>query len=217
MTWLALDTSTPTAAVALFGPDGQAVGRHSDPSQRHGRTLVPDVRDLLRSAGLAPTDLQGIAVGLGPGSFTGLRIGITAAKTLAYAIGCPLFGLDSLEVLARSAGPDYRRIAAIADAQRGQICAAEFSQAEPGGLLARLGPNRIVSRADFLTGLDPLTCVVGAAESWTGAVGPAVPTIEALVEAARSAIARDDRLDPWVVEPTYTRPSAAEEKAGPRP
>src|SRR4051794_8320527 len=97
MNLLALDTSTPVAAVALARGDGDVLVAPSDPDPRHGRALLPMVRDLLARSGLALRDLDVLAVGLGPGSYTGLRIGLTAAKTLAYATGVPLIGLDSLE------------------------------------------------------------------------------------------------------------------------
>ncbi|MBX6311644.1 MAG: tRNA (adenosine(37)-N6)-threonylcarbamoyltransferase complex dimerization subunit type 1 TsaB, partial [Isosphaeraceae bacterium] len=119
MNLLALDTSTRHAALVVGRADGAIVLALADPATRHGRGLVPTLRDLLRRANLAPQDLDAIAVGLGPGSYTGLRIGLTAAKTLAYATGCPLIGLDSFEVLARNAPDDALMISVIADAQRG--------------------------------------------------------------------------------------------------
>lgn len=213
MTWLALDTSSPTAAIALIRADGSTTGRRTDPTQRHGRSLIPDLRDLLRQAEIRTTDLRGIAVGLGPGSFTGLRIGITAAKSLAYVVGCPLWGLDSLEILARGADADFLRIAALVDAQKGQVCAAEFARERPGGPIVRLGPNQLRPRAEFLNEFDPNGCVVGHSEAWNGATGPAIPTLDALVATARSSIDRDPPANLWTIEPIYARPSAAEEKA----
>ena len=91
---LALDTSTPRAAVALATADGDVHVARPDPEARHGRDLVPGVRDLLRRAGLAARAIDVVAVGLGPGSYTGLMVGLTAAKVLAYASGAPLVGFD---------------------------------------------------------------------------------------------------------------------------
>src|SRR4051794_26395153 len=100
---LAIDTSTTRAAVAISTRGGAVHVAPDGGDRRHGRSLLPGVRAVLGAAGLAAGDLDFMAVGLGPGSYTGLRIGLTAAKTLAYATGRPLVGLDSLEVIARNA------------------------------------------------------------------------------------------------------------------
>src|SRR5947208_1277721 len=89
---LALDTSTSYSALAIQRADAAVFYATPDPSQKHGRSLLPAVRDLLAEAGLSVSDLDALAVGLGPGSYTGLRIGLTAAKTLAFAKGKRLVG-----------------------------------------------------------------------------------------------------------------------------
>src|SRR5262249_23790657 len=113
---LALDTSTRHAAMAVGRADGAVFVAPGHPSTGHGRGLIPALRDLMREAGLQLTDLDGLAVGLGPGSFTGLRVGVTAVKTLAYACGKPLVGLDSMEIVARNAPAEALLVAAAADA-----------------------------------------------------------------------------------------------------
>ena len=101
-----------------------------DGSRRRGRDLVPGLRDLLAEAQARAIDLGLIAVGLGPGSYTGLRIGLTAARTLAYAADADLIGFDSLEGWARTASPESVRVYVVADAQRGDVYSADFGAAD---------------------------------------------------------------------------------------
>ncbi len=143
MTILALDTSTLKAVLVVLRDDGARFAASGDPATRHGRGLVPAIREQLHAAGLTLADLDGVVVGLGPGSFTGLRVGVMAAKTLAYATGKPLAGLDSLELVAHNAPGDVLSVAVAADAQRGDLFTAEFHREQPGGLLLRNGPNRL--------------------------------------------------------------------------
>jgi tRNA threonylcarbamoyladenosine biosynthesis protein TsaB len=225
---LALDTSTTRAALVVVpagGGPARAACPDPDPSARHGRALVPAIRALLAGAGLAPADLGGLAVGLGPGSYTGLRIGLTAAKALAYALGAPLAGFDSLEAVARNAPADALRVAVVADAQRGDLYAADFARDRPGAPLARAAPTRVVPLDRWAAALPDGAFVLGPALT--------VPRLADLVPArARhpddpaanrpdplrlAAFARDvwlsgRRDDPWFLEPVYLRRSAAEEQ-----
>jgi tRNA threonylcarbamoyladenosine biosynthesis protein TsaB len=222
MNLLALDTSTPLAAVALAGTDGVVHVAPSDPGPRHGRALIPAVRDLLARAGLALRDLDALAVGLGPGSYTGLRIGLTAAKTLAYALGKPLIGLDSLEAVARNAPAEALRIAVVADAQRGDLYAADFARSNPGDPPVRLAPTRIEPAALWIAHLAPGTCVLGPGLARLPSPLPASihapgseldrPHGTRLIELAHEAWLRGQRDDPWFLEPVYLRRSAAEDQ-----
>jgi tRNA threonylcarbamoyladenosine biosynthesis protein TsaB len=187
--------------------------------------LVPAIRDLLAAAGLTVADLDGLAVGLGPGSYTGLRIGLTAAKTLAYAAGRPLAGLDSLELVARNAPPEALRVSAVADAQRGDLYIADFRRFQPGGPLVRLVPTRV----------EPLDAWAAALTEGTYVLGPAAALERVAARVPSTARLPDDpaahwpdphrladlalevwrcgrRDDPWFLEPVYLRRSAAEEQ-----
>ena len=103
MNILVLDTSTGRAAIGLRVRDGSVYSTVTDGAQRHGRDLIPCLAELLARAGVAAREIEAIGVGLGPGSYTGLRVGVTAAKTLAYVTGAALVGLDSLEAVAWNA------------------------------------------------------------------------------------------------------------------
>ena len=112
MNYLALDTSTEGATVGVKSGTEDVMSACIDAPRRHGRDLVPRLREVLERAGVRPIDLDVVAVGLGPGSYTGLRIGLAAAKVLAYVSGASIVGIDSLEVVAanapRDALPDLR-------------------------------------------------------------------------------------------------------------
>ena len=105
---LAIDTATSTAVVALGGRDGRVLASQSwTAGQRHSEELLPRIALLLTDAGVVPGDLAAIVVGAGPGAFTGLRVGLATAKTLAHQLAIPLVGLSSGEALLRAAGaPD---------------------------------------------------------------------------------------------------------------
>jgi tRNA threonylcarbamoyladenosine biosynthesis protein TsaB len=221
---LALDTSTARATVAIGRDDGEVCVAPVDPDTRHGHGLIPAIRALLDEASRVPSDLGAIGVGLGPGSFTGLRIGLTAAKTLAYALGRPLVGLDSFEALARAAPAEFRRIAVIADAQRGDVFAADYRRGGTGPELERPGPPRLEAASSWLAALEAGTYVVARDAARLGLPLPPTVTVAPpeqayargaiLIAMTREAIAAGRRDDPWFLEPLYLRRSAAEEKRG---
>ena len=222
MILLAIDTSTHRAAVALSRP-GQTVDvAPPDPDRRHGRGLIPAIKALLAARGLTVADLDAIAVGLGPGSYTGLRIGLTAAKTLAYAAKKPLVGLDSLEVIARNAPGDVREVAVAVDAQRGDAYVAEFTHVVGSGRLVRLGATRIEPVGAWSSNLEPETLVLGPAldrlqPTWPeglklGTIDQGHPASENLIAFAREALEAGLKDDPFFLEPIYLRRSAAEDQ-----
>lgn len=219
---LVLDTSTDRAAVALGLADGTSLLAPSGQSRQHGRGLLASIHDLLHRASVRPGDLVAIGVGLGPGSFTGLRIGLTAAKTLAYAVGCPLYGFDSLEAIARNAPIEALRVAAVLDAQRGDLFAADFARDGVGLPLRRALPTRLERADSWPATLLEETFVVGptlrAEPAWPASVTRgggevAYPDGLRLIDLTRERIASGPPDDPWFLEPAYVRRSAAEEKA----
>jgi tRNA threonylcarbamoyladenosine biosynthesis protein TsaB len=143
---LALDTSTPTCAVAAL--DGARVLAEDDRAseQRHGTLLLPRIRDVLAAAGLPPSALTLIAVGIGPGSFTGLRTGLATAKGLALALSIPLRAVCSLRALAAGLpelldGATSLRVATI-DAGKGELFLAAFAGDRVTPEPALLAPQR---------------------------------------------------------------------------
>ena len=98
---LVLDTATRTPVVAVAAPDGTVmVERRWQSQHRHGEELLGRLDEALAEIGVSRSDLTGVVVGTGPGSFTGLRIGMATAKTVAYALGIPIVGVSSTRALA---------------------------------------------------------------------------------------------------------------------
>jgi tRNA threonylcarbamoyladenosine biosynthesis protein TsaB len=165
-----------------------------------------------------------VAVTIGPGSFTGLRIGVTTAKTFAYAVGAQVLGLNTLEVVASRAPADVPgEILAVAlDAQRGEVFAAGFCRGETG-TWQLLAETAIVKRADWLASLPSGCLVSGPVLDQLAAEVPAgrtciagafwQPTAAAVGQLAAARFRNGKGDDPMGLVPLYLRRSAAEEKA----
>ena len=224
MNFLAIDTSGDRSVVGIGTAAGDSGEGATDASRKHGCDLAPLIRDLLLAAGLEAVELSTIAVGLGPGSYTGLRIGLTAARMLAYVAGAKLLGFDSLEGFAQNAPDDVLNVRVIADAQRGDVYCAAFERTEVGGVLRAVAPSRIEPIAGWVEGLESGAFVLGPglnASSIRGALPARVvvadpdlnqPSGRRLVELARRVAASGAEFDLWRLEPNYIRRSAAEDQ-----
>ncbi len=126
MICLGIDTSQKRAAVALTANGKTLALRASEGSKTHSETLLVMIRDALTEAGISIGDVGLIAVGIGPGAWTGLRMGATTAKSLAYALTIPIVGVSSLEAIAAGAAHEKGRLAVVIDARRGEVYGAIF-------------------------------------------------------------------------------------------
>ncbi len=125
---LAFDTATPHVTVALHDGDSVVATYGSEESMRHGEMLAPGIEQVLASAGAGVADLTAIAVGVGPGPFTGLRVGLVTARTLGFARGIPVHGVCTLDILAAAgidAGLDEFVVAT--DARRKEVYLAGYA------------------------------------------------------------------------------------------
>ncbi|NEW07047.1 tRNA (adenosine(37)-N6)-threonylcarbamoyltransferase complex dimerization subunit type 1 TsaB [Paenibacillus sp. SYP-B3998] len=133
---LAIDTSTSSMTVAIL-QDGELIGELSSHAEKnHSIGLLPDIRKLLNSLDLKPKDLSAVAIGQGPGSYTGVRIGVSVAKTLAWSLGLDLIGVSSLEAMAlggslkdseaQGSGSRVRWVIPLMDARRKQAFTAVY-------------------------------------------------------------------------------------------
>jgi tRNA threonylcarbamoyladenosine biosynthesis protein TsaB len=132
---LAFDTATRATTVAVSTATGRLLERRDDPPPgarpRHTTVLLTLIEQVLKDAGAGWEQIERIAVGVGPGTFTGLRIGVATARALASARGIPLVGISTLESLAHNAPPEHGTVAAVLDARRGEVFATIFSHGKP--------------------------------------------------------------------------------------
>jgi tRNA threonylcarbamoyladenosine biosynthesis protein TsaB len=157
---LGLDTSTAASTAAVLRADGRGFDVRPAPSRldeppAHARELMPAVGDALQRAGLGFGELDAIAVGVGPGGFTGLRIGIATARALAQGHGLPLVAVGSLEALALGADGT---VAAVLDARRGEAFAGVWAGGRELVEPAALSPEALAER---LAGLEAPVQAVG--------------------------------------------------------
>ena len=145
---LALESSAVAASAAVC-EDGELLGQFfQHTGLTHSRTLLPMAEDLLKNCGLTLRDVDLIAVAAGPGSFTGLRIGVAAAKGLAWGLDKPCCGVSTLEAMAWNVAHVDGVICCAMDARRGQVYNAIFEAGE--GNLTRLTPDRAISVTELL-------------------------------------------------------------------
>lgn len=151
MSWLpalAIDTSTEDLSLAVSRAGGEPAERLVTAGRRHLELLLPEIDSLLRQEGLEVAEIDCLAVGTGPGAFSGLRVGIATARALAQALEVPLYGGGTLEALARglASGPEAgaRWLLPLIDAKRGQV----FTR------LYRKEGDRVLARSETLC-LDP--------------------------------------------------------------
>ncbi len=156
---LALDTSTRQISLALH--DGFSVAAESTwrTTNHHTVELAPNTALMFRRAGVEPGQLRGVAVALGPGSYTGLRIGLGLAKGLALAHNLPLVGVPTFEILMRAQPPRDERVIAVLHAGRGRVSAAAYLWTKHGW--KQEGETRILDWAALAADIAEPTHVCG--------------------------------------------------------
>jgi tRNA threonylcarbamoyladenosine biosynthesis protein TsaB len=222
---VAIETSGRHGSVAaLSGETGEAQLLRQialGDEQRTAQALAPALRQLLSDVSWAPRSVEMVAVAVGPGSFTGLRIGVTTAKTFAYAVGAKVIGVNTLAVLAAQAPASSAPLWTIVDAQRQELFVAKFNTNGHGDIpidcdtsivpqdiwLAQLrSGDRVIGPAlRRLASRLPEGVVAVAEEFWQ-------PMAAAVGRVAWQAYQAGRRDDVWKLAPHYYRPSAAEEK-----
>ena len=198
---LAFDTATPAVTVALHDGLRVVASQSAEGARRHGEQLAALIEAVLAAGGAARTDLEAVAVGTGPGPYTGLRAGLVTARVLASALGIPAQGVCTLDVMARAAVPAAagREFIVAADARRKEVYWARYG---PQG--QRLSEPAVGSPAEIagpgpVAGQGPVLYPELGAE----AIPPRYPDAGQLAEIAAERLAGAVRLEP--AEPLYLR------------
>jgi tRNA threonylcarbamoyladenosine biosynthesis protein TsaB len=220
---LAIDTATARVGVAI-GRDGRVLAELTvDGTRRHAEELAPAITEVVRESGIGLDRLQFVSVGIGPGMFTGLRVGVTTARMLGQALGVPVVGIPSLDLVAYPWRNTDRRIVALIDARRSEVYVARWTIV--GGGLERHGdytvetPEAVAAR---LAAGGELVRLVGEGALAHASVFDALPGVQrlgeeaafpdvgALVELATARFERGEHDPPERVQPLYLRRSDAE-------
>ena len=220
---LGISTSTARVGCAIGGHEGILGAVYSSRGKRHAETLTPAIEFLCRQTRVELRDIGAVAVDLGPGMFTGLRVGIAAGKALAHARRLPMIGVSSLDLLAFAPRFTSRRIVCAIDAGRGEIFHAAYRQS-PGGV-QRITEPQVGSAEDLATdllALDEAILLVGdGALRYRGAFeginrlelgdsGVAHPSAGSLVQLAHARALREEFVTPTELTPLYLRKPDAE-------
>ncbi len=220
---LGIETATLQVGCALAGHEGVRASFHVAHGRRHVETLMPAVDFMCRQAQVDIDEIGAVAVDVGPGLFTGLRVGVAAAKAVAQALRVPTVGVSSLDLLAFPVRHTNRLIVCAIDARRGELYYALYRHV-PGGA-QRLSPYRVGSPEELVSelvarGEDCLVVGDGAlrypeiltdgVRSEFGGPSTAHPSAAALVELAHPLALREEFVQPWELQPLYLRQSDAE-------
>ena len=223
---LGIDTATAIASVGLV-TDGGVIVRRQPMASSHARTLLPLVDEVLGAGGIDVAGLDLLAVSIGPGSFTGLRIGLAVVKGLALASGVPVVGVPTLEAYARALGPRDGAVWPVLDARKGEVYAAGYRWQH--GELEEIAAPAALAPASLAATLRPPCTLVGDgvdayADLWSGIAGVTGLRLadhppDGAVVARRGAalLAADGPADLSALEPRYCRRSEAELHRAGRP
>lgn len=222
MRLLVIDTATPICGVALAHHGSVEAAVSLDTGQTHTRTIMDMIMSIMRFCGIDLQQIDGFVVTQGPGSFTGLRIGISTVKGLAMAMGKPVTGVSTLEALASQAHTECELICPMIDARRGEVYWALFHRQK--GQLATLLPEQVGPAEKAAEQIDARCCFIGnGALAYRGTLEPLAHTSSQWVSDDESrlspaAVARigwrlfqsGQSVDPALFAPVYLRKSDAE-------
>ena len=215
---LGIETATQQVSVAIGGHEGVLGMFEVSRGRRHAETLVPAIEFVCRQADVQIAEFGAIAVDIGPGMFTGMRVGLAAGKAIAQALRVPMIGISSLDLLSFPLRHADRTIAAVIDARKGEVFYA-FYRPVPGGVQRvtepRVGPvDDLV--ADLIARGQNVVCVGDGALRYRDDIAACVncdfaeqfvsfPSAAPLVQLAHARALREDWVNPWEIQPMYLR------------
>ncbi len=227
---LAFETSAKAASVAIVEDELLLAESYQNTGLTHSQTILAMAESMLSACGLTPKDIDAVAVAGGPGSFTGIRIGVAAAKGFAWGRELPLYGVSTLEAMAMSLGVHNGIVCAAMDARRSQVYNALF-RAE-GGKLTRLREDRAISLQelgeDLKTFSEDIFLVGDGAVLCHKTLGEDLPRLQLVPEHRRhqraggvalvaAAMAKSgESADAGAMVPNYLRLSQAERERAER-
>jgi tRNA threonylcarbamoyladenosine biosynthesis protein TsaB len=219
---LGIETSTPQASIAIGSEQGAIASAMVSRGAGPNEFLLPAIQFCLAEAGLGFRNLGGVAVSLGPGLYTGMRIGVATAKALAQTLSLPIVGMASLDLLAYDVRYSPRTICAVLDARRREVFHA-FYRSSPGGI-QRMTEYRVERPERLVIGIDSRpeeVLIVGsgmllykdifeelASIAELGSMSHAFPDARALVELVLPRMYREDFDSLDDIKPLYLRRSA---------
>jgi tRNA threonylcarbamoyladenosine biosynthesis protein TsaB len=222
MLLLGIETSTPQASVSIGSEQGVIAGAVVSRGPSYNEFLLPAIRFCLDEVGLTFQNLGGIAVSLGPGLYTGMRVGVATGKALAQALSVPIVGMASLDILAFGVRYADKTICAVLDARRDEVFHA-FYRSSPGGL-QRMSEYRVEKPRHLAVGIgsrpEEVLMVGNGALLYRktfeelgstvefGTMSNAFPNASALVDLALPRMFREDFDALDEVKPLYLRKSA---------
>ncbi|CAB4600228.1 unannotated protein [freshwater metagenome] len=220
---LGIETATERVSVAVGGHEGVLGMFEVTRGRRHAETLTPAIDFVCRQADVTLDEISVVAVDMGPGLFTGMRVGLASAKAIAQALRVPMIAISSLDLLAYPLRRTDKVIAAVIDARKGEIFYALYRQV-PGGIQRVSEPTagRVDDLvADLLARGQDVVCVGDGAIRYHEEIAAghhveiaeqffAYPSSAPLVQLAHAKALREEWVNPWEVEAMYLRKPDAE-------
>lgn len=216
---LGIETATGQVSVALGSHDGVLGLVEVARGRRHAEALVPSIDFVCQQTGIDLHDVGVVAVDIGPGLFTGMRVGIAAAKAIAQALRVPMIGISSLDLLAFPQRRTGRLVVPVIDARRGEVYYAAY-RAVHGGVQRVIEPT-VASPDDLIADLladgGEIVCVGDGARAYRDRIAAAVtkvdvadqaspfPSAAPLVRLAHARALREEWVQPGEIDPLYLR------------
>jgi tRNA threonylcarbamoyladenosine biosynthesis protein TsaB len=220
---LGIESATAQVGCAIGGHEGVLASAHSARGRRHAESLAPQIEFTLAQARIDISEISAVAVDVGPGLFTGLRVGISTAMATAFGLSVPMIGVSSLDLLAFPVRHTRRLIAATIDARRGELFTAFYRQV-PGGV-QRVSEPHVVTPDDLYGELQAASteCLVvgdgalryrdmleGLTKVEIADESLAYPSAASLVALAHARALREEFVQPAEIKPLYLRRPDAE-------